>query len=212
MTVLSRTIRTSMVVTLVVIAVIGLVACAEDGRSAGGGEVKQFELAAKSSTLNIGDGVTFEGFTFNDTMPGPQKLVQQGDTVEVTVHNEDSVTHGLSMHAVNGQTSNFLGNIQPGETATLEFEADDPGVFMYHCAPGGHGIMAHTMGGQHGMFVVEPDVKVFMVQHEVYSNGRDFFDGNAQDVMFNGETFRYVRNPINVRPDGFLRDRVTGAG
>ena len=182
-------------------------------------EHHEFYLEARSDTVNISDGVTFEGFTFDGTIPGPQKVVRQGDTVEIIVENTDSVAHGLSMHAIDGQTSNFLGNIEAGDTATLEFTADDPGVFMYHCAPGGHGIMAHTMGGQHGMFVVlpdeqyqmeqdlgrEPDVEVFIVQHEAYSDGQDFFDGNAQYVMFNGEAFRYVRDPIQVRPDDYVR-------
>ncbi len=182
-------------------------------------EVQRFELVARSDVLNIGDGVTFEGFTFDGTMPGPQKVVQQGDRVEVILHNEDSVAHGLSLHAINGQTSKYLGNVEPGETARLEFVAEHPGVFMYHCAPGGHGIMAHTMGGQHGMFVVEPnqpfqmeqdlgrepDLKIYIVQHEVYKDGRDFFDGKAQYVMFNGETFRYVRDPIQARPGDYVR-------
>ncbi|GAB6088461.1 plastocyanin/azurin family copper-binding protein [Spirochaeta dissipatitropha] len=184
-----------------------------------GGELRQFELITRSDTLNIGDGVTFDGFTFNGIMPGPQLMVNEGDTVEITVINEDSVTHGLSIHAANAQTSNFVGNIPPGETRTLTFTADFPGVFMYHCAPGGHGIMTHTMGGQFGMMVVEPkeqyqmqkdlgrepDVKVYLIQHEVYADGRDFFDGKALYVMFNGETFRYVRDPILVRPDDYVR-------
>ncbi len=185
----------------------------------GSGEVHQFTLIARSDTLNIGDQVTFEGFTFNGTMPGPQMVVNEGDTVEITVINEDSVTHGLSIHAANAQTSNFVGNIAPGETRTLTFTADFPGVYMYHCAPGGHGIMVHTMGGQFGMMVVEPteryqmekdlgrepDLKVYLIQHEVYAGGRDFFDGKALYVMFNGETFRYVREPIPARPGDFVR-------
>ncbi len=182
-------------------------------------DVVRFELVARSDVLTIGDGVNFEGFTFNGTMPGPQMVVREGDTVEITVVNEDSVTHGLSMHAANTFTSGYVGNIEAGETATLTFQADYPGVYMYHCAPGGHGIMTHTMGGQFGMLVVlpnepyqmeqdlgrEPDIEIFMIQHEVYRNGRDFFDGNAQYVMFNGETFRYVREPIQARPDDYIR-------
>lgn len=183
------------------------------------GEVKRFELVAQSSVLNIGDGVTFNGFTFGGTSPAPQMVVNEGDTVEITVRNEDTVTHGLSIHAANTQTSNFVGNIAPGETKTVTFTADSPGVFMFHCAPGGHGIMVHTMGGQFGMIVVEPnepyrmeaelgrepDLKVFLLQHEVYANGRDFFDGKALYVMFNGETFRYVKDPIPARPGDFVR-------
>ena len=192
---------------------------AGDRQNPGTGEVRRFELTTRSDTINIGDNVTFEGFTFNGTMPGPQMEVNEGDTVEITVINEDSVTHGLSIHAANAQTSNYVGNIAPGETRTLTFQADYPGVYMYHCAPGGHGIMAHTMGGQFGMMVVEPqqryrmeqelgrepDLKVYLIQHEVYADGRDFFDGKALYVMFNGETFRYVRDPIPARPGDFVR-------
>ncbi len=223
---MNRKTGTALAAASVLALVIGLTGC--DGNSGATtrgrsgeqtGEVRQFELITRSDTLNIGDGVTFEGFTFNGTMPGPQMIVNEGDTVEITVINEDSVTHGLSIHAANTQTSDHVGNIAPGETKTLTFTADYPGVYMYHCAPGGHGIMAHTMGGQFGMMVVEPqqkyrmeeelgrepDVKVYIVQHEVYADGRDFFDGKALYVMFNGETFRYVREPIQARPDDYVR-------
>lgn len=196
----------------------GAVRAAGSG-TANTGEVHRFELVARSDVLQIGDGVSFEGFTFNGTTPGPQLMVNEGDTVEITVVNEDSVTHGLSVHAANTQTSDHVGNIPPGETRTLTFQADYPGVYMYHCAPGGHGIMTHTMGGQFGMMVVEPrqryrmeeelgrepDVRVYLIQHEVYAHGRDFFDGKALYVMFNGETFRYVREPIQARPGDFVR-------
>lgn len=182
-------------------------------------DVKRFELVARSEVLNIGEGVNFKGFTFNGVSPAPQMVVQEGDVVEITVRNEDTVTHGLSIHAANTQTSNIVGNIAPGETKTVTFTADYPGVFMFHCAPGGHGIMTHTMGGQFGMIVVEPnapyrmeeelgrapDLKVYLVQHEVYADGRDFFDGKALYVMFNGETFRYVKDPIPARPGDYVR-------
>jgi nitrite reductase (NO-forming) len=181
---------------------------------------KQFELVAKRADLVVDEGVVFKAFTFNGTMPGPLLVVEEGDTVEITVHNEDTITHGLSIHAANTQTSAFVGNIKAGETKKLAFKADFPGVFMYHCAPGGHGIMTHTMGGMFGMIVVEPktkkykleeqlgrapDLKIYVIQHEVYSNGRDFFDGRALYVMFNGYNFRYVNEPIPARPGDYVR-------
>lgn len=209
--------RKSFTFLLAALLVLGAYAQGE-GQDADDG-VKRFTLIARSDTLNIGDGVIFSGFTFDGTMPGPQMVVQEGDTVEITVINEDTVAHGLSIHAANAQTSNYVGNIMPGQTKTVTFTADYPGVYMYHCAPGGHGIMAHTMGGQFGMFVVEPkepyqmevdlgrepDLKVYIVQHEVYADGRDFFDGKALYVMFNGETFRYVKEPIPARPGDYVR-------
>jgi nitrite reductase (NO-forming) len=186
----------------------------------GTGTVKRFELVAKQSDVAIDDGVVFKAFTFNDTVPGPQMVVQEGDTVEITVRNEDTVTHGLSVHAANTQTSAYVANLAPGKTATLTFEAEFPGVYMYHCAPGGHGIMTHTMGGQHGMIVVEPkeqtyrleeelgrppDVRMYVIQHEVYKDGKSFLDGTPTYVMFNGKNFRYVEEPVQARPGDYVR-------
>ncbi|WP_244922516.1 multicopper oxidase domain-containing protein [Thermus scotoductus] len=181
--------------------------------------VKRFELVAQGSVFPVDEGVYVKGFSFNDMSPGPMLLVEEGDTVEIVLKNADSVAHGLSIHAANTQTSKFLGNVQPGEERIFRFTADFPGVFMYHCAPGGHGIMAHTMGGQHGMIVVEPkkkyrleaelgrqpDLKLYIVQSEWYASGRDFFDGRATYVVFNGFNLRYVNEPIPVRPGDYVR-------
>ncbi|WP_243090244.1 multicopper oxidase domain-containing protein, partial [Thermus neutrinimicus] len=180
---------------------------------------RHFTLEARSSIFEVDKGVYLRGFSFNDMSPGPMLVVEEGDTVYITLRNSDSVTHGLSIHAANTQTSRFLGNVQPGETRGFSFTADFPGIFMYHCAPGGHGIMAHTMGGQFGMIVVEPkekyrmerelgrgpDLKLYIIQSEVYASGRDFYDGKALYVMFNGKNFRYVHEPIPVRPGDYLR-------
>ncbi len=183
------------------------------------GAERHFVLETRSSIFPIDQGVYLKGFSFNDRSPGPMLVVEEGDTVRITLKNTDTVTHGLSIHAANTQTSKFLGNVQPGETREFTFKADFPGVFMYHCAPGGHGIMAHTMGGQFGMIVVEPkekyrmerelgrapDLKLYLIQSEVYASGRDFYDGRALYVMFNGQNFRYVHEPIPVRPGDYLR-------
>ncbi len=203
------------------LALWGPVSSREATSTASAQTLKRFELVAKSAKLlAVDEGVAFKAFTYNGTMPGPLLIAEEGDTVEITVHNEDSVTHGLSIHAANTQTSLVVGNLGPGQTKTLTFKADFPGVFMYHCAPGGHGIMTHTLGGMFGMIIVEPkskkyrmeeqlgrvpDLRVYIIQHEVYANGRDFFDGKPLYVMFNGYNFRYVNEPIPARPGDYLR-------
>jgi nitrite reductase (NO-forming) len=193
---------------------------------ASAGEVKRFVLTTHSNVFPVDKGVYVKGFSFNEMSPGPLLVVEEGDTVEIVLRNEDFVAHGLSIHAANTQTSKFLGNVQPGEERVFRFSADFPGVFMYHCAPGGHGIMAHTMGGQHGMIVVEPkkkyrleeelgrapDLKLYLVQSEWYASGRDFFDGRPTYVVFNGQNFRYIHEPIPVRPGDYVRIYFLNAG
>lgn len=181
---------------------------------------KSFLLVASEADVVIDEGVVFKAFVFNGTSPGPLIVVDEGDVVEIVVRNNGLYTHGLSIHSANTQTSRFVGNIAPGSEGRLLFKADFPGVYMYHCAPGGHGILTHTLAGMYGMIVVEPkkgsyllekqlgrepDVKIYLVQHEVYMNGRDFFDAKAAYVMFNGQVFRYVNSPIKTRPGNYVR-------
>lgn len=181
---------------------------------------KRYLLITSENDVLIDDGVVFRAWTFNGTVPGPLILLEEGDVVEIEVKNEGKYTHGASIHAANTQTSLFVGSIPPGESRKLIFKADFPGVYMYHCAPGGHGILTHTLAGMYGMIVVEPkrmkykleeqlgkepDIKVFLVQHEVYANGKDFTDGRPIYVMFNGRVFRYLTDPIKARPGDYVR-------
>ncbi|MEM3095547.1 MAG: multicopper oxidase domain-containing protein [Nitrososphaerota archaeon] len=181
---------------------------------------KRFLLIADENDVVIDEGVVFRAFTFNGTSPGPLIVVEEGDVVEIVVRNDGGYTHGLSIHAANTQTSKFVGSIAPKQEGRLLFKADFPGVYMYHCAPGGHGILTHTLAGMYGMIVVEPkikkyrlegelgrepDIKAFIIQHEVYANGRDFFDGKPVYVMFNGGVFRLLREPIQARPGDYIR-------
>ncbi|MDO8630080.1 MAG: plastocyanin/azurin family copper-binding protein [Phycisphaerales bacterium] len=98
---------------------------------------------------------------------------------------------------------------------------------MYHCAPGGHAIPMHTLLGQYGMMVVRPktkkfkmeevmgrrpDVEIFKEQHELYASGKDAVEGKPSYVMFNGGLFRYVTNPIKVRPGDFVRINFLNVG
>jgi len=180
---------------------------------------KSFTIEMKEGLVYLGKGVIYKGFTINGTIPGPTIIVDEGDIVELKVVNKGSVPHGASIHAVYTQTSKYLGKIMPGETRTFLFKATYPGVYMYHCAPGGHAIMMHTMFGQYGMIVVKPkkkykleqilgkkpDIEIYLIQHEIYANGNDAIGGKPLYVMFNGQLFRYVENPIMVRPGDYVR-------
>ena len=175
----------------------------------------------------IGNGVVYSGFTVNGTIPGPTLIADEGDVIEMSVVNKGGIPHGVSIHAAYTQTSKYLGKIPAGATQKLLFRVNHPGVYMYHCAPGGHAIPMHTLLGQYGMLVVKPktvkfkaeeiighkpDVELYIVQHELYGSGKDAIEGNAAYVMFNGKLFRYVESPIKVRPGDFVRINFLNVG
>lgn len=187
---------------------------------------KKVEIVLHEGKTYIGNGVMYDGFLMNDKIPGPTVQLVEGDVVEFTVKNEGDIPHGASIHAAYTQTSKYLGNIPPGETRTLKFRVNTPGVYMYHCAPGGHAIGMHVLGGQYGMIMVEPkkkyklekelgkkpDLELFLIQHELYSNGKDAIEGKPLYTMFNGRLFRYVEAPIKVRPGDYVRINFLNIG
>lgn len=118
----------------------------------------EFTLTAKEATLQINEQTTLPVWTFNGSVPGPQLQVKQGDTVKIHLKNElpDPVTihwHGVpvpnNMDGIPGVTQNA---VQPGETFTYEFKADDPGTYWYHSHQDG---VNQLDKGLYGTFVVE---------------------------------------------------------
>lgn len=189
---------------------------------------KYVRITLEEGDTYIGNGVIYEGFTIDKKIPGPTLIVQEGDIVSFTVVNDGNIPHGASIHAVYSQTSKYLGKIAPGDSATVVFQANTPGVYMYHCAPGGHAIPMHIIFGQYGMIVVEPkkkfelerilnkepDIELYLVQHEYYASGKDAVDGQGKPMYtaFNGKLFRYVEEPIVGKPGDYVRINFLNAG
>ncbi len=176
----------------------------------------------------IGNNVLYKGFTTDNKIPGPTIIVDEGDVVSFTIVNNGDIPHGASIHAAYTQTSKYLGKIEPNDSATVVFKATLPGVYLYHCAPGGHAIPMHIIFGQYGMMVVrpkkkfelerilgkDPDIEIFLLQHEYYASGKDAVDGHGRPMYttFNGKLFRYVEEPIVGKPGDYVRINFLNAG
>jgi nitrite reductase (NO-forming) len=188
----------------------------------------KIRITLQENESYIGNGVMYKGFTIDDKIPGPTIIVNEGDIVEFTIVNNGRLPHGASIHAANTQTSKYLGKIMPNDSSTVVFQANMPGVYMYHCAPGGHAIPMHIIFGQYGMMVVkpkkkfelerilnkEPDIEIYLLQHEYYASGKDAVDGQGKPMYtaFNGKLFRYVEEPIVGKPGDYVRINFLNAG
>jgi nitrite reductase (NO-forming) len=181
---------------------------------------KKVSIELGEGEAYIGNGVMYDGFLTNGKVPGPTIIVDEGDVVEFTVVNKGTIPHGASIHSAYTQTSKYLGKIPAGESRKVVFQVNTPGVYMYHCAPGGHAIPMHVLFGQYGMMVVKPkkeqyrlekemgrapDCELFLLQHELYASGHSAIEGQPAYTMFNGKLFRYVEEPIKVRPGDYVR-------
>jgi len=65
--------------------------------------------------------------------------------------------HNIDFHAATGGLGGGdLTLINPGEETVLRFKATRPGVFIYHCFPGGEMIPWHIASGMSGAMLVLP--------------------------------------------------------
>jgi nitrite reductase (NO-forming) len=188
---------------------------------------KKFTIRMSEGKTYIGNGVVYDGFLLDGKVPGPTVVVEEGDVVEMEFVNEGTIPHGASIHAASTQTSKYVGKLGVGETKSVVFRAMMPGVYMYHCAPGGHAIGMHVIGGQYGMIVVkprpgsyqlekelghEPNLELYLIQHELYASGQGSIAGDPTYVLFNGRTFRYVEEPILAKPGDYVRINFLNVG
>ena len=79
--------------------------------------------------------------------------------MELTLANPASNTmlHNVDFHASIGALGGGdLTKVAPGQDAVLRFRAIKPGVFIYHCAPGGTLVPWHVTHGMNGAIMVLP--------------------------------------------------------
>jgi len=179
-------------------------------------------------TAEIEPGVTFDYMTFDGRIPGPMVRVRRGDTVNLTLTNEEgnAMPHNIDFHAVYGPGGGADDTtVSPGESATIEFKAMYPGVFVYHCAV--PNMDHHISAGMFGAILVEPegglpevDRELYFGQNELYTSGQsgeeghhafDFDSMRKEDptyVCLNGEAYAFTDNgygPITVQKGERIR-------
>ncbi len=122
--------------------------------------------------------------------------------------------HSMDFHAGTVAPDDKWRMIMPGQTIRMEWVANYPGVYLYHC--GVPPILMHMAMGQYGVVVVSPrdgyptdravDREYVVVQSEFYlkpgENGLHVLDfdaamaKNASHVAFNGHTMALTEAPL----------------
>jgi nitrite reductase (NO-forming) len=193
------------------------------------GEIKEFRIPIVDATIEVAEGVTYRGWTFGGTVPGPAIRVRQGDRVRVRLVNRASLPHSIDFHAARIPMDRAFRTIVPGDSLEFEFVAADPGAFVVHC--GTPPVLLHLMQGMYLPIIVDPrggwgstaDKEFVIVQSEFYlADGNraapgepDFkaaMDRRATHVVFNGRAFQYQQHPLDVGVGDRVRLFVVNAG
>ena len=122
-------------------------------------QVVQVRLVIEEKRIEVGPGASIWALTFNGSVPGPIIVVHEQDYVELTLINPANSTlpHNIDFHASTGALGGgALTNVAPGQEVVLRFKATKPGVFVYHCAPGGLMVPLHVVSGMNGAIMVLP--------------------------------------------------------
>jgi len=198
--------------------------------------IKEFRIPIKDATIEIAKGVTYQGWTFGGTVPGPVVRVRQGDLVRITVVNQSPMPHSIDFHAARIPANVAYRMIMPNDSISFEFTARDAGAFMVHC--GTPPVTMHLMQGMYFPIIVDPkggwgtvaDKEFVLVQSEFYAKPGDTtstrhmtavpmqpdwqaaMSKNASHVVFNGRAFQYKDAPLKVDVGDRVRFFVVNAG
>ncbi len=190
------------------------------------GTVHDIEMPIIERDITVATGFVVHAWTFGGTVPGPVIRVKVGDTVNVHLTNEGTMSHSIDFHASETAMNHQMVEIKPGATFTYTFKANYAGVWMYHC--GTAPALEHIANGMFGMVIVEPkdglpkvDQEFTFVQSEWYLGAQgqpaDYAKANQTApspdfVVFNGVANQYKDNPVQVAAGKRVRLFVLDAG
>jgi nitrite reductase (NO-forming) len=157
--------------------------------------------------MEMADGVTYNYWTFDGSVPGSFIRTRVGDEIEFHFknHPDSKLPHNIDLHAVTGPGGGAESSyVAPGHQATFNFKTMNPGLYVYHCATAPVGM--HIANGMYGLILVEPagglppvDREYYVMQGDFYTEGEygerglQAFDMNkaidedADYVVFNGK-------------------------
>ena len=193
------------------------------------GDLVKIHMTLKDMVVEIAPGVKYNTWAFDGHgAPGPILHVRQGQTVQMTLTNGGTIPHSIDFHAARIAPNHAFTDVAPGKSFTFRFQANDPGVFMYHC--GTKPVLAHIANGMYGALVVDPatplphaDKEYVLVASEWYQNGdgdstpASLDKSKARAMMPDGTTFngyanQYVTHPLTAKPGQTVRLYVVAAG
>ncbi len=174
-------------------------------------------LYAEETEVPIAPGVTFPAWTFDGTVPAPSLYLRTGDHVTLTLTNLDpKMAHAIDLHAALVLPGLDFTPVLPGQSKTIRFKAQLPGVYLYHCEASP--MPLHIAQGMYGAVVVTPPGEApplyTLVQSEFYqpNNLNSVLNSPPNYVVFNGVADRYTVHPLRVPAKRPFSVAVVNAG
>ena len=133
-------------------------------------------LITEEKLGQLANGVSYDFWTYNGTVPGPLIRLRVGQVVEMHIINPPNSTmvHSIDSHGILGQGGGgAYSQTAPGNESIFQFTAMNPGLFLYHCAT--PDIPTHIANGMYGLMLVEPQGGLPKVNDEFYIVQGEFY-------------------------------------
>ncbi len=99
------------------------------------------------------------------------------------------------MRGGQGEPYGALTLVGPGQEVVLRFKATKPGVFVYHCAPGGVMVPLHVVSGMNGAIMVLPRDGLKDTHGKSVTYDRAYYIGEQDFYLPQDETGKYKTYP-----------------
>jgi manganese oxidase len=98
------------------------------------GRVREYDVVAVDRRIEVAQGVFFDAWTYNGTVPGPIIRATEDDLLRVNFTNSGSHPHTIHFHGIHpGDMDGVFEIVQPGDSFRYEFPARPYGMQLYHC-------------------------------------------------------------------------------
>jgi len=136
---------------LFVVVALTLAACNQASPiESGPGEVVQAEIRYSLKTASEGSQLFFVGVGGEiDGQVNPDLTARVGDTVAITLINDDGRFHDIVIDEFNAATPVFG---ERGQEETIQFTVGQAGTFFYYCSVSGH-----RQAGMEGQLIISAE-------------------------------------------------------
>jgi manganese oxidase len=170
-----------------------------------GKTIKEFNLTAINSSLQLNTAVTFNTWTYNNSIPGPTIRVKQGDRVRILFYNQGGHAHSIHFHGFHKSEMDGVKPIRQGTATIYEFDAEPYGIHLYHCHT--EPVSRHIGKGLYGMFIIDPpnprppadEMVLIMAGYDTNEDNKNEF------YAFNAIPHYYMHNAIPIYQNQLVR-------
>ncbi len=172
----------------------------------GGRTVREFELTAEETEIEVAPGIVYPAWAYNGQVPGPTLRATEGERLRIRFKNNSPHPHTIHFHGFHpANMDGVFELVGKGQEFVYEFDAEPAGLHLYHCHTSP--LRKHIEKGLYGAFIIDPEEgrpeadEMVMVMNGFDTN----FDASNEVYAVNTVAFHYQRHPVQIQKGRLIR-------